>query len=116
MYSQENYYFPPISGNDWETQSAICIFVDLYNIKSLDDFSRKYSEIIANILFNWNVDVKKLTKKLADNFINLSPGVYFDEFGNPGFKLNINKIEQQEDIKTILEIPKATSFSPMLLA
>jgi AAA+ ATPase superfamily predicted ATPase len=88
-----------------ETKSAICIFVDLYNIKSVDDFSRKYSEIIAKELFNWKDDVRKLTKKLADNFKKLSPSVSFDEFGNPGFKLNINKIEKQADIETILEIP-----------
>jgi hypothetical protein len=88
-----------------ETDSAICIFVDLYNIKSLDDFSRKYSEILAKNLFNWKDDIKKLTGKLAVTFKNLSPGVSFDEFGNPGFTLHVNKIEQQADIETILEIP-----------
>lgn len=88
-----------------ETDSATCIFVDLYNIKSLDDFSRKYSEVLAKNLFNWKGDIKKLTGKLATNFKNLSPGVSFDEFGNPGFTLHVNRIEQQADIETILEIP-----------
>ena len=46
-----------------------------------------------------------LTNKLADSFKNLSPGVSFDQFGNPGFTLNVNKIDQQADIETILEIP-----------
>jgi AAA+ ATPase superfamily predicted ATPase len=50
-----------------ETKSATCIFVDLYNIKSID------------------------------------------EFGNPSFTLNVNRIEQQTDIETILEIPNRIS-------
>jgi AAA+ ATPase superfamily predicted ATPase len=92
-----------------ETNSATCIFVDLYNIKSIDDFSRKYSNILAKALFNWKDDIKKLSKKLSDSFTNLSPGVSFDEFGNPSFSLNVNKIEQQVDIDTILEIPNRMS-------
>lgn len=88
-----------------ETNTATCIFVDLYNIKSLDDFIRKYSEILAKNLFNWKDDIKELTGKLADTFKNLSPTVSFDEFGNPGFSLHVNKIEQQADIETILDIP-----------
>ena len=88
-----------------ETDTATCIFVDLYNIKSLDDFSRKYSEALAKNLFNWKDDIRKLTGKLADTFKNLSPAVSFDEFGIPGFSLLINKIEQQADIETILDIP-----------
>ncbi len=88
-----------------EMGSATCIFVDLYNIKSLDDFSRKYSEALAKNLFNWKDDIKKLTGKLATTFKNLSPGVSFDEFGNPSFSLHVNRIEQEADIETILEIP-----------
>jgi hypothetical protein len=93
-----------------ETESATCIFIDLYNIKSIDDFSRKYSGILAKELFNWKDDIRKLTKRLSDSFTNLSPGVSFDEFGNPSFSLNVNKIEQQVDIETILEIPHMISI------
>ena len=92
-----------------DTKSTTCIFVDLYNIKSVDDFSRKYSNILAKALFNWKDDVKKLTRNLSDSFTNLSPGVSFDEFGNPSFSLNVNKVEQQTDIETILEIPNRIS-------
>ena len=88
-----------------ETNSATCLFVDLYNVKSLDDFSRKYSEILAKNLFRWKDDVKKLTSNLASGFKNLSPGISFDEFGNPDFTLRVNKIEQQSDIETILDLP-----------
>ncbi len=88
-----------------ETKTATCIFVDLYNIKSLDDFSRKYSEILAKELFNWRDDIRVLTRNLAERFKNLSPAVSFDEFGNPSFSLNIHKVEKQSDIETILDIP-----------
>lgn len=92
-----------------ETTSAICIYVDLYNIKSLDDFSRKYSDILARELFNWRDEIKSLTKKLSESFRHLSPGVSFDQFGNPGLSLNINNIEQQKDIETILDVPNSIS-------
>jgi hypothetical protein len=92
-----------------ETKTATCIFVDLYNIKSIDDFSRKYSSILAKALFNWKDEVKKLTRNLSDSFTNLSPGVSFDEFGHPSFSLNVSKIEKQADIETILEIPNRIS-------
>lgn len=92
-----------------ETESTTCIFFDLYNIRSVDDFSRKYSNILAKELFNWKDGVKELTKNLSDSFTNLSPGISFDEFGNPSFSLNVNKVEQQADIETILEIPNRIS-------
>lgn len=92
-----------------ETKSVNCIYVDLYNIKSLDDFSRKYSDILARELFNWRDEINSLTKKLAESFRHLSPGVSFDQFGNAGFSLNINRIEHQRDIETILDVPDSIS-------
>ena len=92
-----------------ETKSVTFIFVDLYNIKSIDDFGRKYSSILVKALFNWKDDIKKLTKNLSDSFTNLSPTVSFDEIGHPSFSLNVNKVEQQADIETILEIPNRIS-------
>jgi hypothetical protein len=92
-----------------EITSTACIYVDLYNIKSLDDFARKYSGILAKELFNWKNEIRNLTKKLSANFRHLSPGVSFDEFGNPSFSLNVNRIEQQTDIETILEVPNTIS-------
>lgn len=86
-----------------------CVYVDLYNIKSKDDFCRKYSKIIARELFNWKDDIKVLTRKLANAFNNLSPTVSFDELGNPGFSLNVHKIEKEEEIETILEVPNKIS-------
>ncbi|MGW8314403.1 MAG: AAA family ATPase [Bacteroidales bacterium] len=88
-----------------EMHDARCIYVDLYNIRSKDDFCRKYSRIIAEALFDWKDDIKNLTRKLSRAFQHLSPRVSFDELGNPGFSLDIHKIERQEDIGTILDVP-----------
>ena len=88
-----------------ELNDSICIYIDLYNIKSKDDFCRKYSKVIAKELFNWKDDIKRLTKSLSESFNKLSPTVSFDEFGNSSFSLNVQKVEKQEDIETILEIP-----------
>lgn len=88
-----------------EVKDTRSIYVDLYNIRSKDDFCRKYSKIIAEALFNWKDDIKNLTRKLSQAFRQLSPRVSFDEFGNPSFSLDIHKIEKQEDIETILDIP-----------
>ena len=93
-----------------ELNDSIGIYLDLYNIKSKDDFCRKYSKVIAKALFNWKDDINRLTKSLSEAFKNLSPTVSFDEFGNPSFSLNIQKVEKQEDIETILEIPYRISM------
>ena len=88
-----------------ELDDTKSIYLDLYNIKSIDDFGRKYSQVIAKSLFNWKDDIKRLTKKLSETFTRLSPTVSFDEFGNPSFSLNVYKVEKQKDIETILDIP-----------
>ncbi|MEN8230774.1 MAG: ATP-binding protein [Bacteroidota bacterium] len=93
-----------------ELKDTTCVYVDLYNIKSKDDFSRKYAKAIAEELFNWKVDIKKLIHKLSTAFSHLSPTVSFDESGSPSFSLNIHKVEKQEDIETILEIPNKVSL------
>jgi AAA+ ATPase superfamily predicted ATPase len=93
-----------------ELPNTNCVYVDLYNIKSKEDFCRKYSKIIAREFFNWKDDIKVLSKKLSTTFRNLSPVVSFDEFGNPSFSLNVQKIDKQEEIETILEAPHKASL------
>jgi len=93
-----------------EIEDTKCIYVDLYNIRSKDDFCRKYSKIVAAELFSWKDDIKKLTNNLSNVFSNLSPRVSFDEFGNPSFSLNIHKLEEQKDIETILEVPNTIAL------
>jgi AAA+ ATPase superfamily predicted ATPase len=88
-----------------EINDTTCLYVDLYNIRSVDDFCRKYSKVLAEQLFNWKDDIRKLTHKLANAFKGLSPAVSFGESGNPSFSLNIQRVEDQKDIETILDVP-----------
>lgn len=81
------------------------IYFDLYNIQSLDDFAKKYAQILAKSLFNWKDNINTLTKKFGLYFKNLLPKTSFDQFGNPSFSLEVQNIEEQQDIETILEIP-----------
>jgi len=92
-----------------EIENTRCVYVDLYNIRSKDDFCRKYSKAVAEELFNWKDDIKKLTSRFSSAFTNLLPTVSFNEFGNPSFSLNVQKVEKQEDIETILEVPNMIS-------
>ncbi len=92
-----------------ELNDTICIYIDLYNIRSKDDFCRKYSKVVAEELFNWKDDIKRLTENLSNAFKQLSPTVSFDESGIPSFSLNVHKVEKQEDIETILEVPHKVS-------
>lgn len=92
-----------------EISDVKTIYFDLYNVKSLDDFSKKYASLLAENLFSWKQEVKKLTKKLSHYFTNLHPSVSFDERGNPSFSLDVNEISQQIDVETLLKIPEKFS-------
>ena len=92
-----------------EIEGVKTIYFDLYNVKSLDDFSKKYAALIAKSLFSWKQEIKKLTSKLAQYFKNLSPVISFDQAGTPSFTLNVAEIAQQTDIETILNIPQQIS-------
>lgn len=92
-----------------EIEGVKTIYFDLYNVKSLDDFSKKYSTLIAKNLFSWQQEIKKLTDKFSQYFTNLSPVVSFDQTGLPSFTLNVAEIKQQVDVETILNIPQKIS-------
>lgn len=87
------------------------IYIDLYNIQSVDDFCRKYSKVIAKELFDWKTEIKKLTTKLGKYFQNLHPGVSFDASGSPSFSLEKAVISEHTDVETILNIPEKIAKS-----
>ncbi|MDA3928827.1 MAG: ATP-binding protein [Prolixibacteraceae bacterium] len=89
--------------NDLEEVKTI--YIDLYNITSMDDFAKRYARLLALELFDWKENIKELSKKLAANFKGLQPSVTFDEKGTPSFSIQANKVESQVDIETILNIP-----------
>ncbi|MBI9034678.1 MAG: ATP-binding protein [Bacteroidales bacterium] len=82
------------------------IYFDLYNVRSLDDFSRKYARLIAENLFDWNHEVKSLMDKFTNYFKRLQPGITIDSGGTSNFTLGINQIKEQYDVETILDIPE----------
>ena len=92
-----------------EIEDVKTIYFDLYNVKSLDDFCKKYASLLATNLFSWKQEIKKLTNKFSKYFQNLHPIVSFDETGMPSFSLKVEEISQQIDVETILNIPQQIS-------
>ena len=82
------------------------IYFDMYNIQSLDDFAKKYSQLLALDLFDWKEDLKALSKKFSQYFSALLPKIILDSSGNSSFSLETQSIEKQADIETILNIPE----------
>jgi AAA+ ATPase superfamily predicted ATPase len=88
-----------------ETREVKTIYFDLYNVKSLDDFCRKYAALLAANLFSWKQELKKLAVKFSQYFQNLNPVVNIDQNGIPTFTLSVEKIKEQLDVEVILNIP-----------
>ncbi|HED36841.1 MAG TPA: ATP-binding protein [Ignavibacteria bacterium] len=82
------------------------IYFDLYNVQSIDDFSRKYSNTIAKELFNWKEDVKKISKKLGKYLLRLQPQLNFDVNANPSISFANREITDQVDIEEVLNLPQ----------
>ena len=93
-----------------ESTSVKTLYVDLYNIKSTDDFCKRYAKLIADTLFDWKDNIKTLSGKLVESFKGLKPSVMFDENGNASFSLQAETIHQQIDVETILNIPNKISI------
>lgn len=89
-----------------EIESIKTVYVDLYNVKTIDEFSRKYANALVNTLFNWKQDLKKLTNNIIKIFTNFSPKLSFDGQGIPSLELGMGKIDEQMDIEKLLNIPE----------
>ena len=89
-----------------QTTHVKTIYFDLYNIESLDDFSRKYSDILSKELFDWKDEVKDVIKSIKKYFSNLSPKISFNEDGIPELSLNQQNINTQGDLSSILSLPE----------
>ena len=82
------------------------IYFDLYNVQSIDDFSRKYSNTIAKELFNWKDDVKKISKQLGKYLLKLQPQLNFDLNANPSISFTNNEIVDQIEVEEVLSLPQ----------
>lgn len=92
-----------------EIEDVRTIYLDLYNVKSVDDFCKRYAKLIANELFDWKDNIRNLSEKFVQSFKGLKTSVVFDEKGSPSFSLQSEKIDKQVDVETILEIPNEIS-------
>lgn len=89
-----------------EVEGTKTIYFDLYNIESVDDFSRKYSNILAKELFDWKDEIKTISKNIRKYFSRLSPKISFNEDGIPELSLEQQQLSTQNDLETILNIPE----------
>ena len=109
MYSPRRFGKSSLIYKAFETlnnKKIITLYFDLYNVHNLDDFVRKYSQILAKNLFNWKTNIDKLSKIAYKYFKNLYPKISIDAMGTPTLSLEIQKIEEQRDIETVLNIPE----------
>lgn len=82
------------------------VYFDLYNITSVDDFVRRYSNVLTKELFDWKYDVKKITQRLGSYLKSLQPQLSFDTMANPSILLSNKEIIEQNDIQEVLNLPE----------
>ena len=105
LYSPRRYGKSSLIQKVLEDQEIKSIYLDLYNVKSLDDFCRKYADAIAKNLFSWDQNISVLIKKLAEFFTHFKTSVSIDENGSPSFVIEKYGIKDQMDVECILNIP-----------
>lgn len=89
-----------------ETEDFITIYMDLYNVKSLEDFARKFSSQFVHEAFDWKDELYSIAKKASHYLKNLHPSISFDAEGQPSFQLEKKKLESQSDIESIINMPE----------
>jgi hypothetical protein len=89
-----------------EIKKTKTIYIDLYNVKSADDFARKYSKVIARELFDWKKEVKEISKRIAGYLSGLHPVITINSEGVPSLTLEKWAIDDKADLEQILEFPE----------
>jgi len=89
-----------------QIDDSITIYIDLYNVKSIDDFAKKYSKALADNLFNWKTGIKKISSTVSKYFSSLYPKVSIGTDGIPSMSIEKKEINQQVDIEQILNMPE----------
>ena len=82
------------------------IYFDLFNILTLSDFVRKFSETVSRELFDWKQDVRKIAQSVGHYFSGFSPRISLDENGNPSLSMEKKTIDKKDEIEKILSIPE----------
>jgi len=94
-----------------QTKNVKTIYFDFYNIESVDDFSRRYSDLLSKELFNWKDEIKTISENVKHYFSSLSPKISFTDDGIPELTLAQQQLNKQNDITTILNIPEKIAKS-----
>ena len=89
-----------------QIDDSTTIYIDLYNVKSIDDFAKKYSKALGDNLFNWKTGIKKISTTLSKYFSSLYPKVSVGTDGIPSMSIEKKEINQQVDIEQILNMPE----------
>lgn len=82
------------------------IYVDFYNVRTIDDFARKYSKLLAHELFDWKGNAQQIAAHMSGYLKNLFPKVSIDETGAFSLSLEAHKIEEEIDLNTVLDFPE----------
>ncbi len=109
MYSPRRFGKTSLIMKAFETlkeKDIITLYFDFYNVHNFDDFVRKYSQVLAKGLFNWKSNIDKLSKTAYKYFKNLYPKISIDTLGTPSLSLEIQNIEEQRVLQTVLNIPE----------
>ncbi len=97
--------------HECDKKDQLTLYFDFYNVTTVDDFCRKYANLISSELFNWKDDVKTITQNAINYFKNLYPKVSFTEDGTPTVSLEKSEIKDQTDIEKILQAPELIAES-----
>lgn len=89
-----------------ELNGTKSVYIDLYNIQTLNDFAEKYSQVVLKNLFDWKKGIKSIGKKISGFFKSIIPKISFDALGNPSITFEPQVIEKKSDIEYILDIPE----------
>ncbi|MCK4760917.1 MAG: ATP-binding protein [Candidatus Aminicenantes bacterium] len=89
-----------------ELPEITTIYIDLYNVQSLDAFAEKYSQEVLKNLLDWKKNIKSIGKKISGFFKSIVPKISFDASGNPTITFEPQAIEKKSDIENILYIPE----------
>ncbi len=89
-----------------QLQGIKTLYIDLYNIQSLEEFAAKFSRTVLTELFDWKREMKSFGKKVSRFFKMVVPKISFDHQGNPSISIEPQLTDNKVDIENILDIPE----------
>lgn len=89
------------------------LIIDFYQVSSKE----KFLSLMANEYANKSgFAFEKLLKILKNSLSGISPGISFDEFGNPKVEIKLKPSEANKTVEEILQLPKKLADSGNLVS